>query len=359
MIVPDADHAAASRHSSRTVVPSPVGVDRAGAADRGDAREDRRADAEPVVAARRRGRSPRRCRAPRCARAPGRRCRRPRPRAPTPPACCAAFAIGLRRGQRRAPARRGRASAAWSARSSRSTCDLDAELERGALDVVGDARGIPRLVAALLRVLLGVGQPGERLARHRRRRACARAACAARSAAISAASTLSCMSAATAMRSCSAASAAAAARVRLDRARARLVDVRRDRAEHPAERRRAARRGSARTTRRGRPDTRNRASKPPWMSRTTPNRSGTKRRPDDLQRQREREHAGDRRDVDQVPDPRLSRRRSARCPRVGDRPQDERERGRRARRSPRVTRTAATDEAGEDHRRQRHERQRS
>ena len=122
---PDADHGAPSRHSSRTVVPSPVRLDRARAADRRHTREDRGADAEPVVAARPRGRSPRRCRARRSARAPGRRCRRRRPRVPTPPACWAALATACVAASTRARATRpgidGRVARRSSARPRTST----------------------------------------------------------------------------------------------------------------------------------------------------------------------------------------------------------------------------------------------
>ena len=86
---------------------------------------------------------------------------------PEPPACCAAFAIACVAASTSArairPGHRRRAPARSSARRATRTPSSSAARSMSS----ATARGIPRLVAALLRVLLGVGQASERLARHR------------------------------------------------------------------------------------------------------------------------------------------------------------------------------------------------
>ena len=157
-----------SRHSSRTVVPS--------ASESIDLRRRRpRRRARRSTRGCRAGRAGTRSRSKPGAGVAHRRSARRRvgaavdrrPRVPTPPACCSGVRDRLRRGEderaRDAPGHRRRGRLDRCGATCTSTPSSSAARSMSSATLVG----IPRLVAALLRVLLGVRQSGERLAGHR------------------------------------------------------------------------------------------------------------------------------------------------------------------------------------------------
>ncbi len=161
------------------------------------------------------------------------------------------------------------------------------------------------------------------------------------------------MSAATAMRSCSAASAAAAAAYdSTARARVSSTFAATDRNTQPSVTSSPPRISANETSS---------ATRVPVVAREVAldephhaEQERDERRPDDLEEERKRQHSGDRRDVHEVPDPRL-RVGVGLAAGGGERPQDERERV-DAGEDPRRHAHASTDAARDDHRHERHER---
>ncbi len=142
-------------------------------------------------------------------------------------------------------------------------------------------------------------------------------------------------------------------RVGLDGTGASLVHVRRDRAEHPPEGHEHPAEDECERDVEG--------DREPVVARERPldepddaEQDRDERGPHDLEEEREGEHAGDGRNVDEVPDPRLVVG-VGRPARGGDRPEDERERVHQ-REDPREQAHAAAGQARDQHRRERHER---